>query len=230
MYMQNVQGESQGTVAAKDKSLHFNEAEKRAQVPFLHHQVLEFDCNGLQYTIKHHDITLRIPEEAVACGVKTHFEIAVAMYGPFSFPKYAQPISPIIWLCVLEENVKLKKPFHLIVPHFLTGLTNKRLSYHQVKFVKASHNCTTVTEDGQRNYNFNHCDTVPLFASSRNRSYGVLKSTHCCFYCLQANQTPELARDAGYCLIRIERILSLQRYEVYFTAVYYLDTCIQVKI
>ena len=208
------------------RSTYFNEAEERAQVPFLHHHLLECDYKALEYTIKDHDITLRIPEGAVAKGEKIHIEIGVAMYGPFNFPEKTQPVSPIIWLCI-QEDFKLKKPFELIIPHFLTGLSPKRLQYHQIKFTKASHKY--LIESGQMIYKFKSCGTEPLLASSRNSSYGVIKSTHCCFYCIQANQTPELARDAGYCLARIENSPSHQRNEVYFIAVYFLSTCIKVS-
>ena len=211
------------------QSAYFSEAEKRAHIPFVHHNLLECDHDGLEYTIEHHDITLRIPEGAVAKGEMIHFEIGVALYGPFNFPEKAEPVSPIIWLCVQEKSAILKKPFQLILPYFLTSLTSDRLIHHQIEFAKANHSSYFIAEDEQVIYQFDPCETKPLFASSGYRSYGVLTSTHCCFYCLKANQTPELASDAGYCLARIERPLSSQSNEVYFTAVYLLGTCIQVR-
>ena len=195
----------------------------------MHHTILECDYSGLEYTFEDHDITLNIPEGAVAKSQKIHIEIDVTMYGPFAFPRNTLPISPIVWICLLEKDAKLKKPFQLILPHFLTGLTKDKLYNHQVSFAKAVHHNYTVTvEDGQMKYKFNPCESKPLFASSGNKSYAVLKSEHYCFYCLQANHTPELIRDAGYCLTRIERSASPQRNEVYFVATYFLKTCIQV--
>ena len=61
------------------------------------------------YTITEHDITLRIPEGAVAIGKFSHLEMGAAMYGPFTFPENTQPISPILWLCPLEEDAQLEK-------------------------------------------------------------------------------------------------------------------------
>ena len=51
------------------------------------------------------NITLRIPEELKLWlrGEKIHFEVGVAIYGPFIFPKNTQPISPMLWLCLLEN-------------------------------------------------------------------------------------------------------------------------------
>ena len=64
------------------QTMYFSIAEKTANVPFLDHLMLEVDCNGREYTNVDHDITLRIPEGAVAEGEKVHFEVGVAMYGP----------------------------------------------------------------------------------------------------------------------------------------------------
>ena len=201
-----------------------------AQVPFLHHKVLECSYNGMEYVIEDHDITLRIPEGAVAKGKKINFEIAVTMYGPFNFSMNTQPISPIVWLCLLEESAELKKPFVLIVPHFLTEVTIERLHHHQVRFAKAKHSRYTLKDD-QISYNFNSCDTPALFASSGCKSYGILKSDHCCFYCLEAKITEEVATDAGYCLVHFESSLShnIMRNEVYFIATFFLNTCIEVQ-
>ena len=198
-----------------------------AKTIFLHQLLLECNSSGLDCTIDDHDITLRIPEGAVAEGEAIHFEVGVAMYGPFTFPEGTQPISPILWLCPLEEDAELKKPFQIILPHYLTGLSKERIQYHQVGFAKANHsNCTF--EDNQISYKFVHCTANPVLASIGHKHYGILKSQHCCFYCLLANQTPELAKDSGYCLVRIEHSPMPQRDEVYFAAIYFLDTCLRV--
>ena len=116
----------------------FYSAKKTANVPFLDHQMLEVDCNGREYTNVDHDITLRIPEGAVAEGEKVHFEVGVAMYGPFIFPENTQPISPILWLHLLEKNIKLNKCMELILPHCYTGSVAPP---DQITFAIADHSC-----------------------------------------------------------------------------------------
>lgn len=207
------------------QSQYFKDAKVGARVPFLHHHLITCDCNAQNYTIDGHDITLRIPAGAVAEGETFHFEIGVTLYGPFSLPENTRPISPIVWLCLLEKDVQLKKPFKLIVPHFLTQMSEERLAYHKVGFVKASHD--EVSTD--KAYNFQDCITKPHFVSVGCRSYGVLISNHCCFYCLKANQTPDLARSAGYSLVRIESFLNPRRNTVEFCAIYLLETCLRVS-
>ena len=157
----------------------------------MHHHVLKCCHSGLEYTIEDHDITLNIPEGAVTENQMIYFEIDVTMYGHFVFPKNAQPISPIVWLCLGENDTKLKKPFQLTLPHFLTGLSKDKLFGHQVGFAKANH-YNYIIADGEVKYKFNPCDSKALLASCGNKSYAVLESDHCCFYCLQAQRTPEL--------------------------------------
>ena len=177
--------------------------------------MLECDCDGREYTNVDHDITLRVPEGAVAEGEKVHFEVGVTMYGPFIFPENTQPISPILWLCLLEEHAQLRKPFQIVLPHYLTKVSKERMEYHQVEIAKANHNDYTFI-GYQMSYKFQDCNTKPLFASSGHKNYGILISKHCCFYCLKAKVTPELATDAGYTLAQIESPLSLERNEIIF--------------
>lgn len=197
------------------------------QVPFFHHKVLECDSFGQDYTIRDHDITLRVPKGAIPAGEKVQLEIAVAMDGPFEFVRNAQPISPILWLCLKDKHT-ISKQFQVILPHFLTGLTQDRAKYHRVQFAKANHNEFSIV-DGQKKYCFVPIDDKPIFTSSERRSFGVLLTNHCCFLCLQADYTNELATDAGYCLARIESFIEQRRSEIQFSVVYCLPTCLKVR-
>lgn len=210
--------------------MHYQEAKIRAQIPFLHHEILECNSNGITSTINEHDITLRIPAGAVTEGDRLHLEVAVAMYGPLNFNfDNVQPISPILWLCLLEQNVKFLKPFYVILPHFLVGLTEEKAEYHKIGFAKASHFHSTVHGSSDICYTFNSCEGQSRFFSSDVKSYGVLTTTHCCFYCIEARYTSELVKDATYCLARIESYVAPSRNEVLFAAIYFLPTCVKVK-
>ena len=162
------------------QSAYYAEAVARAHIPFMHHCILKCDYHGLEYTFDDHDITLNVPEGAVAENEIIHIEIDATIYGSFAFPKNAQPISPIIWLCMLEKDTKLRKPLRLIIPHFLSDLTRDQLYNHQVGFTKASHH-NYIIENSEMKYKFHLCDSEPLFASKGNKSYAVLESDHCCF-------------------------------------------------
>ena len=47
-------------------------------------------------------------------------------------------------LCISEGAIVLQRPFRLIIPHALVGLTKDKLQlHHQVEFVKAVHGDNT---------------------------------------------------------------------------------------
>lgn len=189
--------------------------------------MVECNCHAQSYTLDGHDITLNIPDGAIDEGQVLHFEIGVALYGPFIFPENTQPISPIVWVCLLED-AKLKKPFQLIIPHVLTQLSKEKLNHYRIVFAKANHDYF-ISRNGNKLYRFYGCDSEPLFVSIGHRSYGILVTNHFCFYCLEANTSAKLAIDAGYSLARIENILTPQRNEVIFCAIFFLETCIRVS-
>ena len=205
------------TIQQIHQSAYFNEAKKRAQVPFLDHQLLECDSRGQEYTNAMHNITFVVPEGAVDHGKKIHFEVGVTMYGPFNYQEGFRPISPIVWLCLLEEDIELKKPFQLI----------EQIYHHNVQFAKANHFKFNFLGN-QMTYTFCHCDIKPHFKSIGPKSYAVLEANHCCFYCIEAKQTHKLALDAGYSLVRVESPLRGHKNEVYFAAIYSLETCLRV--
>ena len=213
-------------VECVQKSTFFCHAEKRAEIPFLYHQVLECSYRGLTHTISDHDITIKIPEGAVSEGETVHIEFGVSMYGPFRFPENTRPISPIIWLCLLEEDYELKEMFEISVPHFFMHLTEQRIRDHQVHFAKAHHKHIQV-KDKHASYTFHQLDTQPSFIAKNDKHYAILESKHCCFLCLakHTRNTYKLAMDAGYCLVRIEPSPD----EVYFVATFSLSTCLQVR-
>ena len=192
-----------------------------AGVHFFYYHTLECDDTGLEHTIDGHNITLRIPKEAIAAGEKLHINVGVTMFGPFTFPDNFSPISPILQLCPSKINYKFRKPITVILPHFISKETIEKLNPGEVRFAKARH-CNTGPERRQ-SYQFEHVDARPMFASSRSRNFGVLQIQHCCYLCLVKGKN---VGGAEYCLVQIKRPLQ-QRSEVHFLVSYFLDTCLQ---
>jgi hypothetical protein len=174
----------------------------------------------LVYTINEHDITIRFPFGAIDVGETLQFEVGVTMFGPFKFLDDIRPISPILWLCPLNESIRLRKPFQLILPYFRILPKDKNRD-HEIVFAKSNHG------DHEENcYTFSVCDMKPIFASTGSKSYGILETNHCCFHCLEARITPQIARDAEYyVLVRLESFL---KQEVQFCAIYPLNSCLKV--
>ena len=199
------------------QTTYFSVAEMTAHVPFLDHQMLECDCNGREYTNVDHDITLRIPEGAVAEGKKVHFEVAVTMYGPFNFPENTKLISPILWLCLLEEAAELKKPLEIVLPHYLTG----NIDQYNVGFMKANHNDYEMNDSCQMFYNFRPLISDSVLVYRKNQGYAVTVTDHLCYLCLAEKESA--TNDSNYCLARVE-----SPHDIIFCASYLLPTCIKV--
>ena len=213
------------------QSRYFNEAKSQANIPFLHHQVLECDSSCQEFYIEDHDITLTIPEGAVTKGRKLYLEVGVAMYGPFIFSRDVQPVSPILWLCPLNEDFAVNKPFQIKLPHYLTGLSTGKLQDLGVGFMKANH-AKKIDHCGKIHYKFQDFNEGSIsFISNgfESNAFGIMTTKHCCFYCIKADKSPLLSLDATYYLIRIENSLHPQ-YEVHFAAIYYIKTCLKVFI
>ena len=189
---------------------------------FFYHKILECDDGGLEHTIDGHNITIRIPQGAIAEGERLHIEVGVTLFGPFTFPGNCSPISPILQLCPTETDYKFQKPISVILPHFLSEETIQKLNPGEISFAKAMHH-SIGPEKRRQNFKFEHTDTVPKFASSGSRNFGVLQIQHCCYLCIVKGKDVE---GAEYCLVQIERPLQ-QGSEFHFLVTYFLETCLQ---
>ena len=206
-------------------------------MPFLYHQVLECDSNGHKHVSTDHDITITIPKGAIAEGKMVHLEFGVTMYGPFNFPDNTRPISPIIWLCFMEEDVKIKQPFEIELPHIHKGLNNDNIKQYQVGFLKADHT-GEMDMDKQKKFQFQRTGKhdIATFRSTRQQNYGVLQTNHCCYLCIGELDNMDVLANTDYCLARFTTKYSplqqstVVRYEFQFFATFDLPTCRKVII
>ena len=174
---------------------------------------------------------LRIPDGAIPPGMVIHLEVAVALYGPFQFPDGSCPISPILWLCI-QENVDLRKPIDIILPHFLTDI--KKCG---IRFAKADHKQYATDECGQNRYIFEPLETAFIAYKERNQNYGILSTQHCCYLCIISENpqiSPEFALKAGYYLWCIEKpsshsLTSRARDTLRLCVTFCLPTCREVS-
>ena len=218
---------------------YFECVENVSSVPFIDEvTILEFDSSGKEYTNISHGITLKIPENTISQGSVVHFEVAVALYGPFQFPEDRRPISPILWICP-QEDIVLQKPIEIILPHVLNnGLTNEDISRYDLKFYKANHTDHIIKPNRHHQYVFRLMNGDVQFISKKDESFGILQTTHCCFLCITAVQnaelSPDMAQKKGYCLSCIECLQSPYtniptRDIVYFCTSFFLKTCLKVS-
>ena len=187
-----------------------------SKIPFLHHQLLECDYNGKEYAIDGHDIALRIPIGAVPKGERLHFEVGVAMYGPFNFPNHVRPVSPIFWLRFIDKKVSLT--VEIFLPHCFIGLTRDTKHDQEVSFVKADLKDINVNE---LRYNFHlHSDGANFLQS---KSYGILETNQSGLFCITYPKTSNHS-SINYYLARIDIPPVPPVHEFYFYILYNLST------
>ena len=204
-------------------------------VPFLSEvEILICDSFGGEYHTSDHGITLRIPEGAVPAGQIAHLEVAVALYGPFQFPGGSCPISSILWLCI-QENINLRKPIDIILPHFLTSINKNDIENLGINFAKADHEQYIADASGRNQYVFSPLEAGFTAYKEGNQNYGILSTQHCCFFCITSKNPidPDFALKAGYFLWCIEKpfsylLPSICRDTLLFCATYCLPTCRKV--
>ena len=210
-------------------SQYYQCAENITHTPFIDPvEVIACDHRGIRHTLTDQDITLDIPEGAVPKERVVHLELAVALYGPFSFPANTRPISPILWLCPQEE-VEIKSPIRVTLPHFVTGVSEEELSKLGVTFAKADHNDYSGSKESRNvTFNFQTHSEQSNFFSTETQSFGTLETRHCCYLCITAQQCPELARQAGFYFSRIDYVTKSSTYVTNFCVSFYLPSCIRV--
>ena len=199
-------------------------------------EILTCNSFGGEYYTSDHGITLRIPDGAIPPGQIAHLEVAVALYGPFQFPDGTCPISPILWLCV-QENIDLRKPIDIILPHFLASVDKNDIESLGIKFAKADHKQYTTDVSGRNQYVFRPLEAAFIAYKEENQNYGILSTQHCCFFCITSKDpqiSPDFALKAGYYLWCIERpshfLPSKSRDTLHFCATFCLPTCRKVSI
>lgn len=184
------------------------------RIPFLHHEICVIECDKeYEYLVHGHDVVLKIPRNAlpVADQHKVCIEVGVAMYGPFNFPENIHPISPILWLNLIDKNTQITKPFQISLPHCLAKVINE-----QVCFVR------TDTENVGVNDLYGKCTICgggDIYAN-----HGILEtSCYSGLYCLALVNSSHCT-DMNYCLAQVNVLPSPALNEFYFYALYNLPT------
>ena len=170
-------------VQSKDEGTKVKHSLPAPEVPFISPiQTFSFDSSGAEFT--GFEVTVRIPPEAVSTGFVAHLELGLTLYGPFSFgtDKICAPVSPILWLC-LKEDVILNKPIEVILPHFLSNVSQADIS-SLPQFAIANHAITDV--GGQNRYHFKPLDheSTACFFSCKGKNFASVQIKHFCYLCL----------------------------------------------
>jgi hypothetical protein len=164
-------------------------------------RVVACDSGGGKYKVPDHDITFRIPPEALDGIVE--FEVGIPVHGSFRFPPNLRPISAIVWLAVHDRSgdksatFVFKKPVEILMPHFL-NLTNSDIDDKTdelgLGFIR-----TAEEMDPRERLIFTE---GPREEVSYQQRHAKIRTKHFCFVCLSAKKSaiPERSR---YLLTRV---------------------------
>ena len=211
---------SEKTVALLPQHLPYKSTALLKKVPFIE-GIRSYSCDHHGATLSIHDITVTIPPGAIPDEVTAHIEMGVALYGPFKFPDNCQPVSPILWFCILED-IELLLPLTYRLPHVIIDMSEVNIT-----FAKTNH----LTYQNSMKRDVFTFEPVCIGESdfARESGYGYLSSKHCCFLCLSAeNVTKDIALKKGYCLHILIENISPSSYRILLIFTYFLKTCFEV--
>ena len=174
---------------------------------------------GVRYENAANDFTLEVQEGAIP-----ETDVAVALFGPFQFPKGLRPVSPVFWVCVRDQrSFFFSRPVSVTLPHFLDLGSKEDVKSLGLTFLKASH-----SKNSKGMYEFSKTDGEMDFESSHR--FGVLKISHFCSLCIASRDRPECLRMTQFCLTsllpRSTVSVGKKQYAYFFITFHYLTTCL----
>ena len=186
-------------------------------------EIIACDNQGIKYHNERHDVTLSIPPSAVPPGKTVRIQFGVTLYNrdsPFVIPEGSMVVSPIVWLCILDNVVgTFELDVELTLAHFLDPTVSDTCEFWQ-----ADHRVT----EGML-YHFKPADGYTWF--SKYCAFGVLTTNHFCFSCIIGEVSGDIVSAASFCLIEgvPKTIPRLSTWQIVYILCYFLKTCISVS-
>ena len=178
-----------------------------------------FDSKGGRYFNQDHGIGLKVPPGAIPENDQITIEIGVSLTCPIPFPADTKPISPMVFMCVVDKpNYQFQKPVEVRLAHCLDIMTQEEVANLKLKFLKSGHNL----------FCFHAAEGESTFESGTQ--YGCLKTTHFCCFCLAADARKADATKTFYRLIKVApKPTTSLRWKARYCITYFLPTCLQVS-
>ena len=182
-------------------------------------ETVTFDSQGGTYANEDHEIYLRVPRDAIPKGRTISIEVGVSLNSSLVslLPPGTTPISPIVKLCVIEEDsFKFLKPVTLTLPHFLDISNEEDVEKLQLQFMKMGHDSNS----------FHKSDGSISFCPQSNTA--TLKTMHFCSFCITAKENISVDKINFRLVKVVPRARHLTQWRASFCITYYLRTCLQV--
>ena len=151
-------------------------------------------------------------------------QVAVIKYGPFGpfeFPDGYKPVSPIVWLCSTQK--KFQKDLEIVLPHCSSSNVYEGENLTHFTFLKADHKRIRKAS-GQEMFQFNEAGAQSLI----NNSYGTLRTSHFCFYCVGV-YTRQFTEQANFCVTVARPFATSMKYTISICLTLDLPTCTKVN-
>ena len=182
------------------------------------------DCTEKGVVYKQHDygFILEIPEGAIPHGQKLMIEIGISLYGPFLYPKGDRRVSPIVWVCVRDqEKFRFLKPVRLTLQHCLDVGDMVDSESLGLRFLKASH-----SQNSEGFHTFE--STEGTVSTSSDPNYLILSTNHFCYLCITSNTLPDTLERIQYCLSPYypQPVLYNENDELHFYVSFFLQACL----
>ena len=178
---------------------------------------------GLVYTDESIGLTLAITKGAIADGDNLTIDIGVALHGPFHYPEGVRPISPVLWICVREnEFYQFKIPIAVTMQHFLSIDSNDDVALMGLRFMKASHKANAY---GKCEF---YCQNKNQWFESNTR-YATLYTKHFCFQCIVGSISELTLRNSNFCLFgTLPNTFVYDRpMYIFFFVTFFLHACLE---
>ena len=151
-----------------------------------------------------------------------YLEVGVAMNGPYNFPENVYPISPILWLNLIDKDTSIEKSIQISLPHCLAKTLNSK---EHVYFFR-----TSIEDVGANGLygNFTLCES----GTDLHEKFGVIESS--CYsgiFCIaQLKSSISDGTDTEYCLAQVNLLPLPPLHEFHFFALYNLATHMRVRL
>ena len=184
------------------------------------------DCTekGVVYEQYDYGFILEVLEGAIPHGLSLMIEIGISLYGPFLYPKGDRRVSPIVWVCVRDqENFRFLKPVRLTLQHCLDVGDMVDSESLGLRFLKASH-----SQNSEGFHTFE--STEGTVSTSSDPNYLILSTNHFCYLCITSNTLPDTLERIQYCLSPYypQPVLYNENDKLHFYVSFFLCACLTI--
>ena len=176
---------------------------------------------GGEYVDNSLGLHVEVPEGAVPEDCHLKLEVGMCLHGPFLLPSGTIRTSPILMLHP-QENIRLRKPIEVTLPHIVSEATKKILD---IRVMRADYKATD-------HYSFSDIECSINMYKKGTKNYAIFSLTHFSFFSLRATIDCQEALTYGYCICALcpsPSPLACSPFSYFLALTFDMDPCIEVN-